>query len=47
MSPTINTSHFGERGGGRGGKEFVALLIALSKFARKSVLKTNWSVKTP
>jgi len=29
-----------------GGKEFVAPLIALSKFARKTVLKINWSVKT-
>ena len=29
-----------------GGKEFVARLTALSKFARKTVLKINWSVKT-
>ena len=41
---TINTSLFGEGGGG---KESVAILTALSKFARKTVLKINWSVKTP
>ena len=29
-----------------GGKEFVALVTALSKFAQKTVLKINWSVKT-
>ena len=41
---TINTSLFGEGGGG---KEFVAILTALSKFARKTFLRMNWSVKTP
>ena len=40
----MNTSLFGEGGGGN---EFVAILTALSKLARKTVLKLNWSVKTP
>ena len=49
---TPHNKHFasgeggGGGGGGGGGKDFVALLTALSKFARKTVLKINWSVKT-